>query len=155
MAADGTIPVLAFAPTGLAEIDQLIGKLRNEDNWLQYRARDFWNPNLACAEQTMRNLGVMYLGPAILATANEGRPLRYDSIPSFNDAKETTHSHLMQVLRRTRENIISGKTTVYIPTAEELRLARRQKMRKFWKSIGNACFNALTFLHRDLIDGNI
>src|SRR5215472_5494331 len=91
----------------LAKLGEVERLLINEQRWCKGRLRD--QDGRYCLVGAMQAVEArQILEPIILRAAREVGGKRYWRIESFNDNRHTTHADVLRVLRRARENIITG-----------------------------------------------
>ena len=110
----------AFDNHPIAKLGAVERMLATEQQWCKGRLRDAYGRHcLVGAIQAVA--GRQVLQKPILQAAREVSGKRYWRIEFFNDDPRTTHADVLQVLRRTRENMIAGMICSYD------RLPRRQR----------------------------
>ena len=101
---DGTDSPETHPLAKLAQVERL---LANEQQWCKGRLRDVHGRH--CLVGAIEAVdGRQILQRIILHAAREVTGKRYWRIEFFNDDPRTTHADVLQVLRRTRENMIDG-----------------------------------------------
>ena len=91
----------------IAKLGAVERMLASEQQWCKGRLRDAYGRHcLVGAIQAVA--GRQVLQKPILQAAREVSGKRYWRIEFFNDDPRTTHADVLQVLRRTRENMIGG-----------------------------------------------
>ena len=101
-----------FEPHPLAKLGAVERLLATEQQWCKGRLRDAHGRHcLVGAIEAVE--GRQVLQRVILQAAREVSGKRYWRIEFFNDDPRTTHTDVLQVLRRTRENMIAGMISSY------------------------------------------
>jgi hypothetical protein len=96
----------------IAKLGAVERMLASEQQWCKGRLRDAYGRHcLVGAIQAVA--GRQVLQKPILQAAREVSGKRYWRIEFFNDDPRTTHADVLQVLRRTRENMIAGMLCSY------------------------------------------
>lgn len=91
----------------LAKLGAVERLLASERQWCKGRMRD--RDGRHCLVGAMQAVDArQLLEPIILRAAREVSGRHYWRVESFNDNPRTTHSDVLRVLRRARENIITG-----------------------------------------------
>ena len=91
----------------LAKLGAVERLLASERQWCKGRLRD--RDGRHCLVGAIQAVDArQLLEPIILRAAREVGGRRYWRIESFNDNPRTTHADVLRVLRRARENIITG-----------------------------------------------
>jgi hypothetical protein len=117
----------------LAGVERL---LATEQQWCKGKLRD--NDGRHCLVGAMQAVEARRtLEPIILRAAREVGGKRYWRIELFNDDPHTTHADVMRVLRRARENIITGMAEGDQHQPWSRRLA--QALRAFSGSVSEVC----------------
>jgi hypothetical protein len=101
-----------FGP--LAKFDHAISLIEIPGNWIKHSYRT--PRGQFCLKEALNTLGIAEVfEPIILKTAEEVMEREFCCIESFNDHPLTAHGDVVAVLRRTRENIVSGKIAMPPP----------------------------------------
>jgi hypothetical protein len=101
----------------LAKFDQVIDLVETPNHWIKHSYNTPWGGY--CLKEVLNVVGVAEIfEPVILKTAEEVMEREFCCIESFNDYPLTTHSDVITVLRRVRENILAGKTR-FSPVASQ------------------------------------
>jgi hypothetical protein len=102
----------AFDNHPIAKLGAVERMLATEQQWCKGRLRDAHGRH--CLVGAIEAVGGrQVLQKPILQAAREVSGKRYWRIEFFNDDPRTTHSDVLQVLRRTRENMIAGMISSY------------------------------------------
>jgi hypothetical protein len=102
----------AFDNHPIAKLGAVERMLATEQQWCKGRLRDAHGRH--CLVGAIEAVGGrQVLQKPILQAAREVSGKRYWRIEFFNDDPRTTHSDVLQVLRRTRENMIAGMIGSY------------------------------------------
>lgn len=102
----------AFDNHPLAKLGAVERMLATEQQWCKGRLRDAHGRH--CLVGAIEAVGGrQVLQKPILQAAREVSGKRYWRIEFFNDDPRTTHADVLQVLRRTRENMIAGMLGSY------------------------------------------
>ncbi|MGC2202334.1 MAG: hypothetical protein WA633_19625 [Stellaceae bacterium] len=96
----------------LAKLGAVERLLATEQQWCKGRLRDAHGRH--CLVGAIEAVGGrQVLQKPVLQAAREVSGKRYWRIEFFNDDPRTTHADVLQVLRRTRENMIAGMLSAY------------------------------------------
>ena len=96
-----------FEPHPLAKLGAVERLLATEQQWCKGRLRDAHGRH--CLVGAIEAVdGRQMLQRVVMQAAREVSGKRYWRIEFFNDDPRTTHADVLQVLRRTRENMIDG-----------------------------------------------
>jgi hypothetical protein len=107
----------------IAKLGAVERLLATEQQWCKGRLRDAHGRH--CLVGAIEAVGGrQVLQKPILQAAREVSGKRYWRIEFFNDDPRTTHSDVLQVLRRTRENMIAGMIGSYDRQPRRQRLIR-------------------------------
>src|SRR5690242_14795942 len=102
----------AFDNHPIAKLGAVERMLATEQQWCKGRLRDAHGRH--CLVGAIEAVGArLVLQKPILQAAREVSGKRYWRIEFFNDDPRTTHADVLQVLRRTRENMIAGMIGEY------------------------------------------
>jgi hypothetical protein len=102
----------AFDNHPIAKLGAVERMLATEQQWCKGRLRDAHGRH--CLVGAIEAVGGrQVLQKPILQAAREVSGKRYWRIEFFNDDPRTTHADVLQVLRRTRENMIAGMLGSY------------------------------------------
>jgi hypothetical protein len=102
----------AFDTHPIAKLGAVERMLATEQQWCKGRLRDAHGRH--CLVGAIEAVGGrQVLQKPILQAAREVSGKRYWRIEFFNDDPRTTHADVLQVLRRTRENMIAGMICSY------------------------------------------
>jgi len=119
----------AFDNHPIAKLGAVERMLATEQQWCKGRLRDAHGRH--CLVGAIEAVGGrQVLQKPILQAAREVSGKRYWRIEFFNDDPRTTHTDVLQVLRRTRENMIAGMLGDYD------RLPRHQR---WLRALGSLC----------------
>ena len=92
----------------LAKFEQVIDLVETPNHWIKHSYNTPWGGY--CLKEVLNVVGVAEIfEPVILKTAEEVMEREFCCVESFNDHPLTTHADVVTVLRRVRENILSGK----------------------------------------------
>jgi hypothetical protein len=92
----------------LAKFDQVIDLIETPNHWIKHSYNTPWGGY--CLKEALNVVGVAEIfEPVILKTAEEVMKRDFCCIESFNDHPLTTHGDVIMVLRRARQNFLSGK----------------------------------------------
>jgi len=106
----------------LAKFDEAISLIEAPNNWTKHTYRT--PRGQYCLKEALNSVGIAEVfEPIILKTAETVMEREFCCIESFNDHPLTAHGDVVAVLRRTRENIVSGKVT--LPPPGSVKLAAR------------------------------
>jgi hypothetical protein len=107
----------------IAKLGAVERMLATEQQWCKGRLRDAHGRH--CLVGAIEAVGGrQVLQKPILQAAREVSGKRYWRIEFFNDDPRTTHADVLQVLRRTRENMIAGMLGSYDRQPRHQRLLR-------------------------------
>lgn len=113
----------AFDSHPIAKLGAVERMLATEQQWCKGRLRDAHGRH--CLVGAIEAVGGrQVLQKPILQAAREVSGKRYWRIEFFNDDPRTTHADVLQVLRRARENMISGMICSYDRQPRHQRLIR-------------------------------
>jgi len=102
----------AFDNQPLAKLGAVERLLATEQQWCKGRLRDAHGRH--CLVGAIEAVGGrQVLQKVVLQAAREVSGKRYWRIEFFNDDPRTTHGDVLQVLHRTRENLITGMISEY------------------------------------------
>ena len=94
----------------LRKMDRVIGLLATEDRWCKGQLET--NDGRRCIVGAMALAGAATaLCKPILRAIEDVTGRKYRRIELFNDAPQTTHSSVMQVLLKARESLLAGPPT--------------------------------------------
>ena len=111
----------SYGSVQLAKLEAVERLLATEQQWCKGRLRDAQGRHcLVGAIEAVE--GRQMLQRVVLHAAREVSGKRYWRIEFFNDDPHTTHADVLEVLHRTRHNIIAGM--IYDPQPWHRRLAR-------------------------------
>jgi hypothetical protein len=122
----------AFDNHPIAKLGAVERMLATEQQWCKGRLRDAQGRH--CLVGAIEAVGGrQVLQKPILQAAREVSGKRYWRIEFFNDDPLTTHADVLQVLRRTRENMITGMISSY---------DRQPRHRKWIRALRALCSRA-------------
>jgi hypothetical protein len=125
----------AFDNHPIAKLGAVERMLATEQQWCKGRLRDAHGRH--CLVGAIEAVGGRpVLQKPILQAAREVSGKRYWRIEFFNDDPRTTHADVLQVLRRTRENMIAGMLGSYDRQPRHQRFFRA--LRSLWTRQGPA-----------------
>jgi hypothetical protein len=110
MALEATMPFdgLAAPFNYMAKFDQVIDLIETPNHWIKHSYNTPWGGY--CLKEALNVVGIAEIfEPIILKTAGELLEREFCCVESFNDHPLTTHGDVLTVLRRVRENVLSGK----------------------------------------------
>jgi hypothetical protein len=123
----------AFDNHPIAKLGAVERMLATEQQWCKGRLRDAHGRH--CLVGAIEAVGGrQVLQKPILQAAREVSGKRYWRIEFFNDDPRTTHADVLQVLRRTRENMIAGMISSYDRQPRHQRCIRA--LRGLWAGPG-------------------
>jgi hypothetical protein len=103
----------------LAKLDEVIDLIEAPSRWTQgaYKTPG----GQYCLKEALNSAGVAEIfDRAILRTAAERAEREFCCLESFNDSPDTTHSDVVMVLRRVREDVVAGRIDLPAPTTAKL-----------------------------------
>ncbi len=100
----------------LGKFDQAIELIESSAQWTKYAYR---TPNgRYCIKEALNIAGVAEIfEPVVLRMAEAVMDRNFCCIESFNDHPQTAHADVIDVLRRTREDVVAGKIKLPSPGA--------------------------------------
>jgi hypothetical protein len=102
----------------LAKFDQVIDLIETPNHWVKHSYNTPWGGY--CLKEVLNVVGIAEIfEPVILKAAEEVMGREFCCVESFNDHPLTTHGDLLAVLRRVRENFLSGKIRLPAGTASQ------------------------------------
>ncbi len=107
---DGILP--NESNPGVILLDRVIASLPNQSAWIKGQLK---SDNRRCLQQVLSDVdGSETLTEPILEAAQQVTGKYFSSIPTFNDAEDTTFDVMTTVLQRTRDNLISAAALTWI-----------------------------------------
>jgi hypothetical protein len=92
----------------LTKFDQVIDLIEAPNRWIKHSYNTPWGGY--CLKEALNVVGIAEtFEPVILKAAEEVMEREFCCVESFNDHPLTTHGDVIAVLRRARENFLSGK----------------------------------------------
>jgi hypothetical protein len=127
----------AFDNHPLAKLGAVERLLATEQQWCKGRLRDAHGRH--CLVGAIEAVGGrQVLQKVVLQAAREVSGKRYWRIEFFNDDPRTTHADVLQVLHRTRENLVAGMINEYDRLPRYQKWVRALRTRSWRQASGNS-----------------